>query len=289
MEYFNGTCMLTNLPIKFGNDVMCFILKQNNNINGGMGYESTISRGEPIGLPIAGKYDDTGGVEQFEQSPVNSFILNDLGRMILDNVFYVGGKPIVINGVTKSNPTLTYKQLQYFLASIKLNRIKYKDHAGNLTNVAIVLVLREAYLEAIDYINQQSYVCTNSNVACHHDETYKEYFNRIVQDTIKLYSHCKHNDIKATVQVTLDNNFGKELERYQHMISYLIYKKEKYQHIIEELLNMFKLNVMLKNTRRSWSLMNGLDSQWEGYNASIKIAEITKKLANKYKTANEDF
>lgn len=66
MGSWNGTCGISNLPIEASDDILLFVLAESrerarNKSGGGFSYPTGLYT--PVGLPIHGKYDDYGGIQ----------------------------------------------------------------------------------------------------------------------------------------------------------------------------------------------------------------------------------
>ncbi len=73
MGCWNGTCMISNLPIMTGESVVGYAIEYssfgyNSGAYSGLCYSNDIAR--PLGLPFYGKYDDYGGIESIDDSSI---------------------------------------------------------------------------------------------------------------------------------------------------------------------------------------------------------------------------
>lgn len=106
MGCWNETCMISHLPIKAGEDVVAFVIAYTNWKEGsnasGVCYSTDVA--SPFGLPIFGKYDDYGGVEDIDH--------NQLGARYLTHKF--GKKPEgiqeLLNTIARDNLTVVSPQ-----------------------------------------------------------------------------------------------------------------------------------------------------------------------------------
>lgn len=75
MGCWNETCSLTNLPICWGEPTVAILLERNPHFshNDGTIYPDDIFR--PVGLPLYGKYDDYGNLEEVKTHPWNQEFL----------------------------------------------------------------------------------------------------------------------------------------------------------------------------------------------------------------------
>lgn len=72
MGNFNGTCMVTNLPIREGEEVVAFLMAREATWKGPVGY--------PMSLPLFGTYDGYGKIEYDTASQVKNFTLAHVCR-----------------------------------------------------------------------------------------------------------------------------------------------------------------------------------------------------------------
>ena len=70
MGSWNEVCFMSGLPIRYNDDVYAFVLMPRENVNqeGKVCYKD--DKYIPIGFPIAGKYDDYGGIESIRTTVV---------------------------------------------------------------------------------------------------------------------------------------------------------------------------------------------------------------------------
>ena len=81
MGCWNGTCALTNLPIREGEEVYLYILKKNDyfkleSVGGGICYPTEIAH--PHTLPLLGTYNDYGAVENIKNDSLTKAVLKSL-------------------------------------------------------------------------------------------------------------------------------------------------------------------------------------------------------------------
>lgn len=71
MGCWNGTCLLSNLPIRYNERAVGYVIKYNLHKDAmliklnGVCYSHDYAK--PISLPIRGMYDDYGGIEDYEK------------------------------------------------------------------------------------------------------------------------------------------------------------------------------------------------------------------------------
>ena len=76
MGSWNGTCALSNLSINCGDDIVLVMLtKHPSSDDNGAGFCYTQLDWHPLFVPIRGKYNDYGGIEDFVEGPHTEYLL----------------------------------------------------------------------------------------------------------------------------------------------------------------------------------------------------------------------
>ena len=66
MGCWNETCFISNLPIRHGDEVYLFVLAPISAVNQEGPLCNPDDRYIPVGFPIAGEYDDYGGIKNIQ-------------------------------------------------------------------------------------------------------------------------------------------------------------------------------------------------------------------------------
>jgi hypothetical protein len=147
MGCWNETCGISNLPIHYDNKVRLFVLEQTHNtrhIGGGTCYIN--ESWAPIGPPIAGLYNDYGGIEKIKKSPSNKILLNIIKEKILP--FDVNELDGFING--KVMP-IKDMDLENLILAIERELGQTKNVFGETVSLGIMFVLEEVYQALLTY------------------------------------------------------------------------------------------------------------------------------------------
>lgn len=87
MGSWNGTCGLTQMPIKEGEKVVLFPLLRNKNANnGGNGFCHSNNQYTPISLPLFGEYDDYGKIKNISRN--ENLVLNFFQKIFKQKSYY---------------------------------------------------------------------------------------------------------------------------------------------------------------------------------------------------------
>lgn len=82
MGSWNGTCMVSGLPIVYGDSIVCLIIKQNT--SGTWGSECyCYAEAQLVSHPIYGEYNDYGGIQNIEDNPDNEELLEFLKKNLI--------------------------------------------------------------------------------------------------------------------------------------------------------------------------------------------------------------
>jgi hypothetical protein len=76
MGCWNGTCFISNLPIRHGDEVVGFVISYDN-FKDEVGYSGSCyseAYARPLGLPFFGTYDDYGGIEDIKESIATKYL-----------------------------------------------------------------------------------------------------------------------------------------------------------------------------------------------------------------------
>lgn len=140
MGCWNGTCGLSNLPILYGDKVVCFIVKRDEyGEKEGIKHECyPWDRSSPLTFPLVGYYDDYGGIEKIEPSPHIDFIIEYFKKLFdsdkLDYDKYYGEK-----GVNTINDVVRLVERGCF------------TNAGNKRYFGLYMVHYDLYMKMSDY------------------------------------------------------------------------------------------------------------------------------------------
>ena len=115
MGSWKETCMMSNLPIHYGDEVAAFVLRPTYNVD----KEGTVcyadDRYAPLGFPVRGKYDDYGCVEQITNAEMHDTLFRQ-------NQYYI---KTGTDAATNTSTFAPYKwsSVQQFLKDVSRRKI----------------------------------------------------------------------------------------------------------------------------------------------------------------------
>jgi len=305
MGSWNGTCMISNLPINWGDEIKLVIIRKNYGFNrldlsGGYVYATDIFT--PSFLPLSGKYNDYGMIEDIVEDWNYVFI-----EGLLKSQF---GKEIIVDGEKKKDWNLydvlegiERNDLQYtgvdeeeiFRVELARTALKHYKNDG-YTKDSVIKEYEE--IAKIDITKQlktanSSFVMIRQDIWDHVIENYKgEYYNTHSEDydTITAKQWCKQEwddciKKKREHQLFTRHTTGGILKPEVH--GKLVRKGKK---IREDMFKQWSEFVIMASylggTRKGWMPQPGAGSQsecWEEYKIlANKMIEIADEKLKEY-------
>lgn len=300
MGCYNGTCNVSHLPIFHGEEIVVIPLLKTS--RGGV-YNTCNATDNflPLGLPIFGKYNDYGGIEETHTDVMNEVMLlnreyfyeTDEGLMLLDN---------------------EYDNFDDFVSEVICgNGIIYTKHANSFYHedafmeINYFMVHKELYEKMIAEIGNRipySKEDTYRNLLIHKfNERLNEEKEEIKNiDTLKTDIESVNNKIEfiksmqkkeSTIEIS-KNIFGfgnmVQNETWDYL-SHCILMTEKSDELIELAVDMFLFKIALSFARTGYLCTSGRGSQSNETKMQCLIAEFilqhSKELAIKYYDIDE--
>lgn len=270
MGCWNGTCALTNLPIYSGEEIVLFIVKEQNlsSCNGG-GYCNTTDLFTPISLPIIGTYNDYGSIENIKNEDL---ILPKIKKMFEE-------KSIVFKS---SNSTIDFD-----IEKSSLMQIIHQIERGNIKGMENPSIVKMYELEGIV---KSMYL--NVGIVMFHKQIYDILINKAYNNFYKDRYLSVIKNIKECLQDK--SNISDNIYKYAHLfrtqfefdIEYIMDMIDSYdEDVLNKIVEVSIIDKVLSNTRKSWIPQCGAGSQGTTDNC---YALISNFILEKYEKDNED-
>jgi len=256
MGCWNGTCLLSNLPIRAGQRAVAYVIQYNEYgnktiANSGVCYSHEYAK--PISLPIRGEYDDYGGIEGY-------------------------------NGLAAE---LAASGLQ-----VSVTQVVRELERGNLANQSVVLMLEDVHDGMIkhmyDLMTKPGYYGHSRSITT---EDIKEHIShdmsvdRVVED---VKSDPTKEHIAALLNHTrrlIDDLGGMTPPRgpdFGGLIRYIKDNKiENYDAVVEEYVrganDLTAIQICMEHMRKLWLVPSGSGSQSENYESYLVLADLMRK------------
>lgn len=306
MGSWNGTCMISNLPINSGDDIKLVLIRKNYefdrlDLSGGYVYITDIFT--PSFLPISGKYDDYGMIEDIKED-WNYILIEGLLKKMYGKEIIVDGEKVtnwtlydVLNGIERND--LTYNGVdeeEIFKVKLAKKALKvYKNDGYTPSKV----VKEYEDIANIDISKQMknanaSFVMIRQDIWDHITANYKgEFYNTQSNErgTISAKQWCRQE-----FDMSIKDN--KEYGLFGRMMGggTLLYPEvhaaivEKGKNIREDIFKQWSefviISSYLNGIRKGWMPQAGAGSQsecWEEYKLlAEKMIEIADEKLKEY-------
>lgn len=269
MGCWNGTCGVSQLPIKWGDEIVLFILFNRhplgNIVSGGYCYSDTIFH--PISAPIFGKYNDYGSIEDAEQ---NDVVLNHFNSQIKDGVF-------VLTDVEECKEHNRYNEETGFPS---LDDLIDVIERGYLEDIGFMMVHKQLYINMIEEMKSRKFYDKDYGLEQMMDRKINEYFKELKSE----------DEFKRMIYFLSSRN---DFTRYfiEHKMKYLVDAMDENAYIIQLMKDLYVFNTALCYSRIAWMVQTGAGSQSQESKIHAIIGQFMvdyeKKCKKEYEENNE--
>jgi hypothetical protein len=92
MGSWNGTCGLSQMPIKSGDRIKVVVIQNNYRPGNASGFCYETGMAKPISFIFNGKYNDYGMIEDIENSPNNKLFLDYFNEKLKESTIKIGDR-----------------------------------------------------------------------------------------------------------------------------------------------------------------------------------------------------
>ncbi len=308
MGCWNGTCMVTRLPILFGEKVKLFLLFNKNveycskydevSVLNTSGIVSSNSMLTPAFFPISGEYDDYGSVEEIVEDLNYSIILKvlkekfgskikiDMGDVLEDWSLYDVIKGIERGGC-RDAPSYwvekTQEWMPFDLSFVLIRDDVYNFLAESMLSVKILswkhkgmtelnTVLKDAFNEEVVYLEEKKRVMKSKN-----EEKITNF----------LFGDFSSYDKRIFTKGGDGTSYLLKGHEYQDMF----YKNIEDKNIHNEVYKMWAdykcLETFMESARIAWVIQSGGGSQEASWELTKMLAEKVVMICNEKKAEYE--
>lgn len=253
MGCWSSTCMISNLPISYQDEIKLIILKPRNNIPsiiGCSGYVYSNDLLDPAFFQLSGTYNDYGLIENIEKDWNYELIENYCKKTY--------GKKIFIDRKTEED-----WDLLKFLRGIE--REGMKDEKDEPINLSFVMIRKDIW----------DFICKKSKKTIDfYQKKFDEYFK---------------NEKFGDLFIQFNNLFfGHKLADPCFLASEeytdFVFQKENRKKVFDLWIDLQLINNFIIHNRRGWMIQPGQGSQTENWQEAISFSEEIIKIAkNKIK------
>lgn len=280
MGCWNGTCMISNLPILSGEEVKLVILtshKDTVKITNTTGYYYSTDLLTPAFFPITGIYNDYGMIEDIQKDWAYDLTLSILKKTY--EVIEVEKKEIVDF------------DLEHILEGIERGTLKVceKNDTFKPSPFSFVMIRKDIW----DGIVQN----TKHNLSYWNDKRKDNddyYIDSVTYITRKLE---KLNEYIERYKILFGNDFNKDLidsslffsyeERFFNKPMHLNYIMDNMDVVKNDIIEFTLIKTFLEYTRKGWMIHPGLGSQSSDINPYLLLCDLVKEVSSKFEV--EDY
>lgn len=312
MGCWNGTCMISHLPIMEGDKVKLVVLyghkKEGILANGGYCYPSDIL--SPAFLPIEGVYNDYGGIEDIKKdwnyNVITKFIKEKFKSIKLDDEeikdFTLEN---ILEGIGRGNLSI-YQELDKERVKMAKETIKIYEKNGGFgskkvekewrdiantdaseqwrdSDLSFVMIRADVWDELCtgyvgQFYNEESKSVDDKDFYL----TAKESCKRKFEKTLKLYKSIL--PISKSQLIKYNEVFYPCYCGSQHLLAseeygkYMFKKNSNKEDILKQWTETVIIDSVLSETRRGWMIQPGAGSQCTGYEEHLRICKIIEKI-----------
>lgn len=308
MGSWNATCMVSNLPIEYGDDVKVIILKsKRSKTYKEMPEESSFCYSDtlysPLFLQFDAKYNDYGAVQDIVEN-YNTEIIMDNFRKSSSKIKFEGNEHNeytlydIIEGIERGS-LFFYKKLSNFEQSY-LSMLSDRDDLGHIkkeleesnkvffrpSNITFALIRKDIWDEIVDKYKGEFFKPDGFEGGGKYYCTAKDYFNFTYDKFINKLNDSNDDIFKRKIQTF--NSPLKDLNDSYNVIFNnnieSIYNDIKNDYIELEIIKSF-----LSTTRKFWTITTGAGSQSTSWNNYKLLSDIVNKVCDEKLSECEEY
>lgn len=281
MGSWNGTDMITQLPILEGESVVYYILEPGFDASSGRGgFCYPTGKFRPMFLPIRGTYDSYGRITNIEESVFTSRIVKYFKEAVEQGVIQFKRDEIYSERqVSNEIPPLTIEEIVY---GIERGYVSFVNSGRQL---GAAMILSDIWEKCISVVGNSSVGLYNSggNVL----EATEARLDTAIQDTTSLSPDSVFGALSARnffgydevgqdiYTLTTDSICRAAEQERSHIHSSSPLYPADLREILRGLISMRLMDHFLSYTRKFWSVQSGAGSQVCEYNLMLDLGKIT--------------
>lgn len=285
MGCWNGTDVMTNLPIMSGDKVKLIIIVKNAGIGEGLnGACYTTDVCDVVSLPISGEYDDYGCIENIEENANTEAIL----------------KHFTGNGLVNKDKEIvstTYTNIEDLIKGIERGKVYIHDtFSGEDKKVMFSLVLKDIWDSVIEHMQKEtSYFYSGAEDS--KEQTYQNAYQKRINEffdgkkkyheLLKKAKECKDDEERQAIlldaSIASMSDVSSRHPIFGNGFRFIKYQNEDpkgYDTFKELFYEMAIFECAMNQSRRAWLPPNSAGSQSEEFSLHKRISEITLNHTN---------
>ena len=286
MGCWNGTCMISKLPINYGDEIKLVILNSGSIYNTSSGFCYPDDLMKPIFLPITGTYNDYGMIEN---------IVKDYNYDIIEKFF---------KGRFESIRNDSGEKSEFGLIDILdgIERERLEDEDGQDIKISFVMIHSKIYDKITtefkgQYWNDKEEYLDEAKTERKYYLTIDEWVdnNYIEGAKAKSEKDLENLDLsKLTGRDIYGTDISPNIFNYRLIEKWMLYSeffvsisKAEYDLHINDIKDFLKLKSFMNETRSSWMVQSGQGSQSECYDSYKILTDSINEVISYEKSKSE--
>lgn len=311
MGCWNGTCMISHLPIECGDEIKLVIIRRNRKEDGFCGSAYCYPNGifVPSFLPLEGTYDDYGGIENINED-WNYNIITEYIKKNFQSI-KVNGKEIknfsiedVLEGL-KCGELEVYRELDKKRVEMAKKVIETYEKNGGFSsekvekewrdiantdvlaqwrksNMSFVMIRKDVWDELCAGFVGEFY---NNEAKSINDKDFylsaREWCKRKFEKTLMLYKsgNTSKKDLVEFNEVFHQSYAGSgQVLAADEYSKYMFNKESDKEDVLKQWTETEIINSILGQTRRGWMIQTGAGSQHTSFEEHLRLCKIVEKI-----------
>jgi hypothetical protein len=278
MGSWNGTCMISNLPITYRDRIKLVILhsphtKKHSLAMAGYCYTTDILR--PAFFPISGTYNDYGGIEEID---------NDWSYKLITSILKLHYNEIEVEKELKSD----YK-LEDFIFGIERGSLKVFIDSGFVdTNFSYVMIREDIWdgivkneMNIMNYWNEEEEYFENGERNYYIDAP--TFTQRKINKSMEFVEKYKQMGFNVLPPFTPLFEFSDRPFDTEEHGKYIINNISEDHQILKDMVEMRLIRTFLESIRKGWMVQAGAGSQTDEIRPYLLLCDLIKEASDKLK------
>lgn len=276
MGCWNGTCGISQLPIRAGAKVKTFLMLQSEFSNSicGSGVCYTTAYFRPWFLPVIAEYNDYGSIENIQVDWNSTYMLETFRNWLKEGKVKLLGDEAEINDPGIDN----FETLENVFDCVERGALVYKHGKETFLKIGMFMVLENIY----DALSQESARFTGLPENKYYAERYDEDFQKALTTINKFRSTEAKTDLDEMIgSIYVDRFLGDLIEEscaFKHYKSLLFHPtKVTVEEFFAKINDARNIGTAMSYLRKLWIPQTGQGSQSEELSFNTTLSEATLK------------
>jgi hypothetical protein len=286
MGCWNGTCMISNLPIRSRDRIKLVILYSPytdvHRLTNTSGYCETTDLLRPAFHPISGVYNDYGGIEEIDKDWSYDFIT----KVLKKNFKSIEVETQIVDDYL----------LEDFIFGIERGSLKVMlDEDGEIYDYSrfSYVIIREDIWNGIitNQINYKTYWNDQDEKDENGDRIYyvdtKTYCDRGIETSLGIVQRWKNIGIDAPPDTLFFHFDNRPYDNSEH-VTYFLDKIQNNEQIRKDYTELTIIRTYLNSIRKGWMVQPGAGSQNDDIKPYLLLCDLIKEISKEFEDYEDE-